>query len=125
MNVSKMREFFNEVFEVLLYPIFEKNEIAATHRRNLAKKKKKKKQKMPSTALPFHWGVIPAERYRAMLAKTNGTTPAQPTTRQPETINKRPKIHVGISRTGKAALAGKNEYSSTKPTVRRTEKFDH
>ena len=123
MNVSKMKEIFNEVIEVLLYPIFEKNEIAATHRCNLAKKKKKKK---PSTLNP-NIGVIPADKYYAMLAKMNGTTtPAQPTTKPPET-GKRPNIKISMARAERfhAALARMEAKTPTKPTARRTEKFSH
>lgn len=123
MNIQKIRDFFHEIIDVLIYPfiLIEKSE-KASHRCNFAKKKKKSKPTIPNP----NFGIIPAETVRAKLAKMNGTTPAQPTNRLPETI-KRPNIHIGMIRKDKfeASLSKLNGSTPAKSTGRRTEKFYH
>lgn len=123
MNIQKIRDFFHEIIDVLIYPfiLIEKSE-KASHHCNFAKKKKKSKPTIPNP----NFGIIPAETVRAKLAKMNGTTPAQPTNRLPETI-KRPNIHIGMIRKDKfeASLSKLNGSTPAKSTGRRTEKFYH
>jgi hypothetical protein len=123
MNIQKIRNFINEIIDALLYPILiEKNENAASHHCDFANKNKKMK---PTTSLNPRLSVIPAEKFQAMLAKTNGTTPAQSTNRQPETKN-RPNIHIGMIRADKFnAMQAKKGNSPTKQAIRQTEKFTH
>lgn len=124
MNITKLRKFFNDIIEALIYPLIliEKNENAASHHCDFANKNKKMK---PTTSLNPRFSVIPAEKFRAMLDKTNGSSLAQPTNRRSET-NKHPNIRIGMIRADKfKAMLAKNGNTPTKQAFRQTEKFTH
>ena len=115
MTFQKIKTFVNQIMEALILPLIlpltliDKSEEMASRLRNYAKKKKKKPATTPT--LKPHWGVIPAERYNALLARKNGTPPADPARRQPEISKKRPNIHIGMIQADRfyAALAKKKK----------------
>lgn len=115
MTFQKIKTFVNQIMEALILPLIlplaliGKSEEMASRLRNYAKKKKKKPATTPT--LKPHWGVIPAERYNALLARKNGTPPADPARRQLEISKKRPNIHIGMIQADRfyAALAKKKK----------------